>query len=48
MRYDYKYRINNKDKGDLAMELKRINKCRTGCDEMYLGLWKGYAITAVD
>ena len=25
MRYDYKYRINNKDKGDLAMELKENN-----------------------
>lgn len=24
MRYDYKYRINNKDKGDLAMELKEL------------------------
>lgn len=47
MRYDYKYRINNKDKGDLAMELKELTS-GTGCDEMYLGLWKGYAITAVD
>ena len=24
MQYDYKYRINNKDKGDLAMELKEL------------------------
>ena len=24
MRYDYKYRINNKDKGDLDMELKEL------------------------
>ena len=30
------------------MELKELTSAEQGCDEMYLGLWKGYAITAAD
>ena len=48
MRYDYKYRINNKDKGDLAMELKELTSAEQVVMKCIVGLWKGYAITAVD
>lgn len=35
MRYDYKYRINNKDKGDLAMELKEL----TSAEQVVMKFW---------